>query len=90
MPAGFTMRGILIVVSKTTSRTKYLLLGGNIDPFLDNAADLPGYEDNSRKYHKHGDPLPGLGQGRDVAEAHGCQRHHREIECVPESLDIGV
>lgn len=47
MPAGFAMRGILIMVSKTTSRTKYLFFGGNIDPFLDNSADLPGYEDDT-------------------------------------------
>ena len=47
MPAGFAMRSILIVVAKTTPRTKYLFFCGNIDPFLDDAADLPGYEDNA-------------------------------------------
>lgn len=90
MPAGFAVRGILIVVAKTTSRTKHLFFCGDIDPFLDDSADLPGYEDDTWKYHKHGNPLPGFGQGRDVAEAHGCQRHHSEIECIAESLDIGV
>lgn len=47
MPAGLAMCGILFMVAKTTPRANDLFFCGNVYPFLDDAAYLPGYEDDA-------------------------------------------
>lgn len=78
------------MVTQAASLTHDFLFRSNVYPFLHNTAYLPRYEDDSRTYHEHGDPLPCPGKGCDVAEAHCCECNNREIERIAEILHIGI
>ena len=90
MPAGLAMCGILFMVAKTTPRANDLFFCDNVYPFLDDAAHLPGYEDDAWKYHKHSGPFPRLGLRSDIAESYCCERYDSEIECISESPNTWV
>ena len=90
MTAGLAVGCVIIVIAQSTMGADDVPFAVKADPLFDDAADLPGDQNDPRQNHQEGHPFSAFGKGGDVAETNRGQGHHGEIESIGEGGDAGI